>query len=338
MWARFALPACALLAAPASAWAQAPDLRWRAYAQLAAEHLDGDAGIDFGADRMRFAALASSNRLSGGAQLDLGVPDPSGREPGSVLNGLLDVFVDYRLAVRHRLRAGEFKTSLGMDFNIGGHLLELTKRGMDAGLVLARDAGVMVIANGLGRGFGYDIGIFNIAGRSLATDYNQTQEGEDNAFAARGRFDSGPWHAEWAYGDTAAAGGPGTADYGVADAALRYQGGALTVKLEWIGGEHVRGDRQRREQVYYVHGAYRIQENYELVARHYAGRSKLAGQSTDLSNSYIGFSWWPYERDGMQGRLQLNYVFAGGDGHAYTGVQGFRDNALFVQFQFLIQR
>lgn len=333
---RFALPAVAC-AAGLQASAQELDVDWLAYAQLTAEHTSGASGIDFGADRMRFAALARSDRLRGGVQLDLGVTDPSGRQPGSVLNGVLDLFVDYELAGGHRLRAGEFKTPLGMDFNISGHLLDLTKRGMDAGLVLQRNAGVMVSARDLGAGFGYDVGVFNIAGRSLATDYLKSQEGEDNAYAARGHFDSGPWHTEWSFGQTEAAGGPGTADYRVVDWALRYQTGGLTMKVEWIDGDNVRGDTQRNEQVYYLHGAYRLRQNLELLARHYEGRSELAASTSRLSNTYVGFNWWPFERERMGGRLQLNYVAVGGDGNAYTGVRAFSDDALLVQFQFNVE-
>ena len=334
------LPIAALLGVSLSAAAQqeAPRLGWRAYGQFTGEHLDSASGLGFDVERLRFSTEVTRRRLTGGIQVDFGVDNLGERAPGSIANGILDIYLNYQLGDKHLLRAGEFKTPLGMDFNIGADLLDITKRGMEAGLVLQRDAGVMISARNLGAGFGYDVGVFNIAGRSSAAIYLDSQTGEDNAFAARGHFDSGPWHAEWAYGETTQAGGPGTADYRVADVALRYQRERLTFKLEWIEGNNVRGETERNEAVYYVHGAYRIRDNLELVARHYSGTSRLGGAASDLDNTYLGFSWWAYDNGRTQGRLQVNYVVAGGDGAAYTGVRGFLDDALLAQFQFHVSR
>jgi hypothetical protein len=70
------------------------------------------------------------------------------------------------------------------------------------------------------------------------------------------------------------------------------------------------------------------------VARHYEGESSIGGSTTDLRNNYLGVSWRVYETPRMNGRLQVNYVLAGGDELAYTGVRGYRDDAVLVQFQF----
>jgi len=225
-----------------------------------------------------------------------------------------------------------------MDFNISTRSLDITKRGLDAGLVLNRDIGLMASGRGIGRGFGYDIGYFNIAGRSGATTYTDAQEGEDNAYAGRLHYDMGAWHAELAYGATPDAGGPGTADYEVRDFGIRYGSGDWTVKGEWIDGSNVRGDLSRDENVYYLHGGYQLNEDVEIVARHYEGESRIAGSKTGLSNTYLGVTWHAYRTPRIDGRLQVNYVLAGGDELAYTGVRGYRDDAVLVQFQFYVDK
>lgn len=131
-----------------------------------------------------------------------------------------------------------------------------------------------------------------------------------------------------------AAGGPSTADYRVSDFGWAYDRDRLILKFEWIKGRGVRGDAGRQERVYYVHGAYRIRDEFELVARHFDGDSKLAGSSSGLTNTYLGVTWHASRSERYLARFQLNYVIAGGDGTAYTGLQGFRDDALLTQFQF----
>ncbi|MDX1563412.1 MAG: hypothetical protein R3305_10825, partial [Gammaproteobacteria bacterium] len=310
---------------------------WRAYAQLTAEHQDGDGGIDFGADRIRFRGDIRHGRLSGAVQLDLGVRNLGDSEPGSVANVINDLYLNYDIDGRHSVRFGEFKMPLGMDFNVSGGSLDITKRGIEAGLVLQRNLGLMMSGRNLGS-FGYDVGVFNIAGRSPATDYLESQEGDDNAFAVRGHFDRGNWHAELAVGQTPEAGGPGTADYEVADFGLRYMADGWNAKFEWIDGENVRGNSLREEDVFYVHGGYSLNPRLELVARHYEGESRIAGSATELGNTYLGITWQAHESERLYGRLQVNYVMASGDEAAYTGVRGFRDDAVLVQFQFDVRK
>ena len=313
-----------------------PEINWRIYPQLTAEHMNGDGGVEFDAERIRIRTQVTQGRLTGLIQLDLAANDLGDNRPGTLNNVIADVYLQVQTGEKHRIRFGQYKTPLGMDFNMPANGLDITKRGMEAGLILQRDFGAMVSGRNFGK-FGYDVGVFNIAGRSPATSYLEQQEGEDNAFAARGHFDSGPWHAELAFGETQSAGGPGTADYEVADFALAYSRDRLTLKTEWIDGSNVRGDPNRDEQVYYLHGGYRLNNDFELIARHYDGTSRLSSVSTGLTNTYLGFSWWPYRSDRIEGRLQVNYVLIGGDEIAYTGVRGFRDDGLLVQFQLNIE-
>ena len=323
------------LALPASVTAQQPvEFKWLAFAQLSAERIDGvDNTLAFDAERIRARLQADAGRLSVVAQFDLGVNDPSGRRPGSIPNGILDLFASYRFANKHTVRFGEFKTPLGMDFNLPVHALDITQRAMELGLALNRDFGVMLSGQNVLQGISYDVGIFNPAGRSQATRFDNAQVGKDSTFVARVRYDHGDWHAELAYGLTENAGGPATADYSVTDLAVRYTPNSWSFKAEWIDGSDVLGLQNRSERVHYLHGSYRLSQSLELVARRYAGRSQIGAASTDLSNTYLGLTKHFSNERKLRTRLQVNYVLAGQDQTAYTGLRGFRDDALFIQLQ-----
>jgi hypothetical protein len=308
--------------------------RWLAFTQLAADRVSGaDDTFELGADRIRPRFQIDTQRLTAAVQLDLAVDDPDGRRPGSITNGVLDLFVDYRFLDRHAVRFGEFKTPLGMDFNLPAHSLDITKRGMDNGLVLNRDFGLMLRGQAFVEGLSYNIGLFNPAGRSQATQYVDAQVGHDVTAVGRLLYDRGEWHAELARGESENAGGPGSTDYEVTNFAIRFRPDAWTLKAEWTDSRHVRGIEDRKERVYYLHGGYRLSPTLELVARHYAGRSRIGATATDLSNTHLGFAKRFGESERLQTRLQVNYVVAGGDGDAYTGLRGFRNDALLVQLQ-----
>jgi hypothetical protein len=326
-----------LLLAAVSAYSQTSDINWRIYAQIAGDRANGDR-VDFDFDRIRVRAAAGGERFSGVVQLELAAEHWDRRQPGATVDVIFDAYADYRINERYSLRAGEFKTPLGLDFTLAPNVMEITKRGMDFGLVLNRATGVMLSGRNLGRGFGYDAGVFNLAGRSGATANVKSQEDDEYAFAARGHYGAQYWRVELAHGETGSAGGPGTADYRVSDFGWAFDRDQLVFKLEWIRGRGVRGDASRSERVYYVHGAYRLREDLELVMRHFDGHSQLSSAATDLTNTYVGVTWHALQETLLEGRFQLNYVFAGGDKAAYTGVRGYRDDALLAQFQFLFSR
>lgn len=307
---------------------------WRTFAQLTAEHVEGlDDGVGFGADRIRIRLEGTRGVLTGGFMLDFGVEDPGDREPGALANLVGDLYLNYRPDANHLVRFGQFKTPIGMDFNVSGGNLDITKRGLDAGLVLGRDLGVMLSGRRVWKGFGYDIGLFNPAGRSLATEHIRGQVGDDSAPVVRLHYDSGSWHAEIAHGRSDAAGGPGTRTYRVSDAAVSFRRHDWNAKVEWIEGQDIRGATGWVERVYYFHGAYRLGPRLELVARYYRGRNTLSEASTELSNTYLGATAHVWSNGPMSGRLQVNYVVAGDDGTGYTGLRGFRDDAILLQFQ-----
>jgi hypothetical protein len=311
-----------------------PSFRWQAYGQLTAERTDGvDDTFVFDTERLRARLQLDTAKLTTVAQFDFAVNEPSARRPGALTNSILDLNVAYRFAARHRVVFGQFKTPLGMDWLLAPDKLDITKRGMEFGLVLNRAFGTMVSTTTPIAGFSYDIGVFNPAGLSSATRYIDSQVGQDATSVARVRYDKARWHAELAHGIADHAGGPGSSDYSVSDFAVRYTTDAWTFKTEWIDGHHVRGDPARDESVYYAHGGYRLSPQLELVARHYDGKSRISGTSTELSNTYLGFSRHFGHTEKVDTRLQINYVIAGHDRTRYTGVRGFRDDAVFVQLQ-----
>ena len=66
------------------------------------------------------------------------------------------------------VKVGEFKTPVGMDFNVSGKKLDITQRGVEKKLVLERSLGAMVSGRKIGDMFSYDIGVFNPTNRSSA--------------------------------------------------------------------------------------------------------------------------------------------------------------------------
>ena len=323
---------------PANLTAQEFDLQWRGFVQLTAEHFGGSGNtVRYDAERIRPRIAFNGERLSGAMQLDLAVDDPGDDRPGTLANAILDIYASYRLEGSHSVRFGQFKTPLGMDFNLGAHQLDITKRGMDTGLVLNRALGVMLSGEQVLGGLSYDIGVFNPPGRSGATRFLDSQVGKSSSQAARLRYDRDAWHAELAHGVAEEAGGPATLDYSATNFSLHFAGEAWTFKAEWTAGHDIRGASGRDETVHFVHAGYQLSPKLELVARHYSARSRVAATGTNLDNTYIGFTRHFDTQSRMQTRLQANYVFANGDRATYTGLLGFRENALLVQLQLYFQ-
>lgn len=315
---------------------EAPAVDWFGYAQLTAEHVDED--VAFGADRVRAGARLSTGRVNGTLQVDLNAGDLDARPVGTLPNLIKDVFVEYRMREEAALRLGQFKAPLGMDFLLPGHSLDITKRGMEKALVLERDLGLMLSGRRLPGGFGYDVGVFNAAGRSAATTYvgsgPDDQTRKDHAWAARLLFEALPaWYFEGSAGGSESAGGPGSDDYRVFDVGVRYTQQPWTAKMEYISGSNVRGERGRDERVWYAHVGYAVTAATEVVLRHYQGRSTVPTETTSLGNTYFGLSHRLGEGASVTTRLQFNYVVASGDRDDWTGLSGFRKDALLLQVQ-----
>lgn len=309
-------------------------LRVFGYAQLTAEKVEPSDGLDFDADRVRAGVKYDGQAFFGGLLLDFNVPNAGDRTPGTLVNVIKDVYVGWRMDPIWSLKLGQFKTPIGMDFNIPGEDLDISKRGLEKSLVLERDPGLMLSARALGPGFGVDIGIFNPAGRSGATAHEAAQSGNANAFAARVLFDRQQLHLEASIGNSEEAGGVGTRDYEVIDIAVAWRNERIVLKSEWIVGENIFGVDGRNEDVIYAHLGYKSQRNLEWIARHYWANSNTAGTAdTDLSNTYLGLNFWPSVSGPLSLRIQLNYVLADGDVGTFTGLGGYRDDAVLAQVQ-----
>jgi hypothetical protein len=265
-------------------------------------------------------------------QLDVAVDDLSRQRAGTLPNGVLDLYVQLPLRDRHRLRIGQFKTPLGMDFSVPGVGLSITQRGLEAGLVLNRATGVMLSGESAIPGLGYDVGAFAVPGRSGAVRMQSNQEDDEVAITARLRYDRGAVYVEGSWGSVDAAGGPGTDRYRVYDLAARYRMNDWQFVFEWIEGDGVRGEGDRTERGYYVGAEYRVRSNLDLVVRHYEGRSHRDATS-ELANTYVGVSYQLPPMGRMTARVQFNYLLADKDTRSYTGVRGFRGDGWFAQLQ-----
>jgi hypothetical protein len=286
-----------------------------------------------------------------------------------------DGFVGYKWSNSAFVKLGMFKTPLGMNFTIPGWNLDNIERsGMDKGLVLERDMGVMlsgrliggpadqeIKVNGTemgherwGKGFGYDIGIFNPAGRGSAVRWDSgAAVGDALAYVGRIHYDFSPTlHTEAAYAVSEKAGGDfyydGTAmeDYSVWDIGVNafLLDNKLNLKGEYISGEHFQGYTGRDQTCLTVTAGYMVKNNIELIVKHYMADSTRddnpALEDTDLGNTYLGVNFYlePLKfkpRTLQSHKIVVNYVVTSGDdGGEWHGIGGYQDEAYMMQYQY----
>jgi len=325
-----ALAVAAGLATPMMASAEV-ETKWFGFTQITAQKLDQNStttpakdGLAFGADRVRIGFKVKDGNVFGKLQVDFN------KDGTNILKEIIkDAEAGYKLG-NHQIKAGLFKTPVGMDFNTSGKKLDITKRGMEKKFVLERAAGVMFSGRKLS-GFGYDVFFGNPSSRgSGVVDDNTNLVGAANTTAVRAMYDMGNMHFEVSKGTSEQAGGVGTQDYDVTNVAFKYKSGPLNVKAEYIDGQSWRGNAGNDEEVYYLHGGYMMNKTTELVARHYAADHS---GGTNLTNTYLGVNFF-LGSNKTNGRLQLNYVLAGGDKANYNGNGGgYTDNAILAQYQ-----
>jgi len=309
------------------------EAKWFGFAQLTAESRDQDKpndGLKFGADRVRIGFKVKEGKIFGKLQVDF-MKDSSRKAGNPDLPAIIkDILAGYKFSNAAAIQIGQFKTPLGYDFNTSGKKLDITKRGMEKGLVLERAIGVMLKGRKM-NGFGYDIGFFNPAARGKAGAKGTT--GNDNAYVGRIMYDKKGFHIEGAIGadQTSAV---GLSKYKVWDIAGAYKKGPWTFKGEYISGDNVDGNPLQEEDVWFLHGGYKFKDNrYEAVVRVYSGENTKNGVKTDLTNTYVGMNFF-FGSKAMNGRLQVNYVIAGGDtGGVYKGQRGYKDDAFLLQYQ-----
>lgn len=306
---------------------------------------------------------------------------------GNLPKVIKDAFVAYKFSNSAFLRLGMIKTPVGMMFTVPGWNLDIIERqALEKGLVLERDFGLMLSGrligqerfsgkkqmkvNGLemgterqGYGFGYDIGVFNPAGRSSAVIWDSDLLGEALAYTGRVHWDWGPeLHVEASFGESEDAGGltgagapSGLAttgpddysvmDFGVASELWDYN---IEVRFEYIMGESIRGvDGWDQDSMSLTFG-YLFRPNAEFAVRTFQASSErpmMGGglRDTDLGNTYVGFNIFPHRvsdkhRDLQRNKIVINYIITNGDDidamTPWAGIGGFLDDAWGIQWQY----
>ncbi len=331
-------------------------VKWFGFAQITAaqksqnKNKDGAlGGTVFGADRIRFGFKLKDGPIFAKLQVDA---NKAGKATGHTLPPFIkDAVAGYKLNNAVKISAGQFKTPLGMDFNVSGKKLDITKRGMEKSLVLERAIGVMVsgrkIAHG---GFGYDVFMGNNATRGKASPAG-TKAGNGNSYVGRVMYNMGRMmHVEAAYGIDEGDGRTtaGQKTYNVYDLGMRVHMGPNTIKAEYIDGRNVKGMSNNNEKVWYIHYGFMLNRHAELVARYYKadqnyqtanvdGNNNSLATSANLTNIYLGTNIF-LGNSKTNGRVQINYVITTGDDSAgvtqYNGVaKGFTDNTVLAQYQ-----
>ncbi len=297
-----------------------------------------DDGLRFTAQRIRLGTNYYYGNMFGKLFLDFN--QPHDKKGGGLPEMIKDAFIGYRFNNAAFVRLGMIKTPVGMMFTTPGWNLDIVERNkLDKGLVLERDMGVLLSGRYIGfggenektdgtemghehvgYGFGYDIGVFNPAGRSAAvkrqeelktskTTYSiedgeiiSTTEKIDNtvtgdalAYAARIHFDYGePLHFEAGYGVSEEAGGRGTEDYSVfstgIDSLITPQ---WNVKLDYTRGWNILGVKDDDQTTVTAMVGYMINPKFEVVAKHYQSHADpAAGEKSDLGNTYVGLNFF----------------------------------------------
>ena len=322
--------------------AQAVEVKWFGFIQIMGEQLDQkkatkEDGLTFSTDRVRIGFKLKDGNVFAKLQVDF-EKDDKGSNPGPVSQIIKDAEVGYKFNKNHSVKAGIFKTPVGMDFNTSGKKLDITKRGMEKALVLERTTGIMLSGRKLG-GFGYDVFFGDPTSRSSVVGTGTSLRGDTTSSAFRISYDMGKTlHFEASTGKSEMTKGVGIDDYKVTDFAVRWKGGPWMAKFEYIDASNLAGAKGADQTVWYVHGTYKLSPKIDLVARHYKGEyDPVTGSKTDLTNTYIGATFY-LGSTRTNGRLQVNFVSTGGDDGA-TGAWGgtiknrYLDDAILVMYQ-----
>jgi hypothetical protein len=378
---QIALVVC-LLTLPVEAWAaftftkgdgdKQVRLDLGGFVQLEMRGGDGqsaEGGLEFEAQRIRVGLNYYRGPIAGKLLFDFNQSFTS-REAGLPM-AVKDAFVAYKFSNAAFVRMGMIKTPVGMTFTTPAWNLDIIDRDLlDKGLVLERDIGVMLSGRLIGQerhtdreqlnvsgvelgaerqgyGFGYDIGVFNPAGRSAAVVWDENLVGDALAYAGRLHYDRGPGlHVETSYGVSEQAGGmvmdgPTTEDYevfGLGIASELWETG-LEFKGEYLSGSDIQGEKGWDQATYSLTVGYYVLDNLELVVKAYRAESERDALKTDLGNTYVGFNFYlaPSSsawRDLQQNKIVVNYIFTNADEETWNGIGGYRDDAWGVQWQY----
>ncbi len=319
-----------------------------------------DGGLLFKAQRIRLGFnYYYANTFS---KLFLDFNQPWTDDGGGLPKAIKDAFVGYRWSDAAFIRLGVIKTPVGMMFSEPGWNLDVVERaGLDKNLVLERDFGLLLsgrligYANKLktdgtemgleqqGKGFGYDIGVFNPAGRSGVVVWDKTILGDALAYAGRGSFDWGPeFHIEGSFGVSEQAGGRGTEDYNVFDVgwASELWKQNLEVKAEFIRGNNIQGLKNYEQKTISLTAGYLFHPQWEGIVKYYgANADHPVKGSSNLANTYVGLNYYispisAKAKDLQRHRIMFNYIIATGDKSSWTGKGGYVDDSFVLQWQY----
>ena len=349
-----------------------------------------DSGIFFNAQRIRVGFNYFTGRLAGKLFLDFNQPHERlfGVDAG-MPRMIKDAFVAYKFQNAAFIRMGMIKTPLGMDFTTPGWNLDIIQRSLlEKGLVLERQAGVMLSGrligfenkmqvNGLemgnerqGKGFGYDIGVFNPTSRSASVINTDQIVGKGLAYVGRAHFDLGkPLHVELAYGVSQEAGGytpedngtpeEVTEDYKVLDFGIMTEiiDSRLELKLEYINGKDIRGLKGYNQQTVAFTAGFLFAKWGQVVVKTYQAEAELTEQpqidSSKMGNTFLGLNFFfnrvgTSHRDLQRNKIVVNYIITNGDegivdpiegiaprdSGVWYGIGGFADNTFGIQWQY----
>jgi len=349
------------------------------FSQIGAETGDGviksdsDAKVKFGADRIRLGWKYFSGNVVGKVFLDFNQATDD-KEDVALRRVIKDAFVGYKFSDDVQVKAGLIKTPVGMGFTIPGWNLDVIKRGFDKKLAFERNTGLMISGRDIGfgnngkvnalemgherpwKGFGYDIMIGNQATRSGAVNKSTKSNAQGNSYYGRVMFDWGQeLHTEASYGTSPMAGGTkDSKDYNVFNFGVDSHFGRSNLKFEYYDVKNIKGRDGWDMSTTAVTGTHFVTDTIELAVKDIRGSEKLDGQTSDVSNTYLGVNFYlnpannkmdrSSKRKRNSHKVMVNYVVAGGDTDLFNTSRAddfkkgtgsfYRDDVILAQYQF----
>ncbi|HIM93440.1 MAG TPA: hypothetical protein EYM49_00190 [Campylobacterales bacterium] len=334
---------------------------------------NSESNIKFGADRIRLGWKYISGNIRGKVFLDFNQATDKKEDTG-FRRVMKDAFIAYKVSDEVQIKAGLIKTPVGMGFTIPGWNLDVIKRGFDKKLAFERGTGLMVSGRDIGfgnkgkvnalemgherpwKGFGYDLMIANQTTRSGAVKESDKKGGEGNAYMGRVMFDWGQaLHTELSYGTNPHAGGTkDSEDYNVLNFGVDSHFGKSNVKFEYYDVENIQGRDGWDMSTTAITATHYVTDTVELAVKDIRGSEELDGQTSDVSNTYLGINLHlnpannkmdrKNKRKRNSHKVMLNYVKAGGDTKLFNTSRAenfkkgtgsfYRDDTILAQYQF----
>ena len=334
---------------------------------------DSDAKVKFGADRIRLGWKYFSGNVVGKVFLDFNQAT-NDKEDTGFRRVMKDAFIGYNFNNNLQVKAGLIKTPVGMGFTIPGWNLDVIKRGFDKKLAFERGTGLMISGRDMGfgnngkvnalemgherpwKGFGYDLMIANQTTRSGAVKESNHKSSEGNAYMGRVMFDWGQLlHTELSYGTSPMAGGTeNSEDYNVLNFGVDSHFGRSNIKFEYYDVENIQGRKGWDMSTTAVTGTHYVTDAIEIAFKDIRGSEDLDGQTSDVSNTYLGVNFHlnpannkmdrSNKRKRNSHKVMINYVIAGGDTKLFNTSRAedfkkgtgsfYRDNTILAQYQF----